>query len=347
MKRLRLETQVIIIMVCALGVFLAWFGIELTRDRLDLLSQKSELAFEAENLGGLRIRSGVYCRGAQIGRVRKIEAHAGRRFEIIAGIRRDFADWAFEPTGTIESTFVESPVSPASIHLEVAGGSGVTPTRGTGGWFAAAPSLERLITLRIPEEKRSAMERLTENLPKTVESLQEIAIHVERLLTLKPEDLRQPDADRTAIERVGANLLISSESLRKSAETLEKQTGDERLTLAFNELFKSIDDLKKSTARADAVLEKSEATMDTIRSATERLLKQSDETLAALRVAADKLAEASDKTSDLTLRFGDTFLGRLFVAKRTEESPPPAVSAADVERQQDARSRFRSLRPNK
>lgn len=119
----KLELQTIIVLLCVLAIAGAWIGIQVTKDSLGVWSERAEIHFTTPDLLGLGPRSELHCAGAVVGHVRKVTPSVGpdgkAHFDLVAGVKRDYATWRFIPVGIVKAGVIQSALAPSSITLEL------------------------------------------------------------------------------------------------------------------------------------------------------------------------------------------------------------------------------------
>jgi len=332
MKRRPFDLQVLMVLLFVALIFFAWILIRIKENRLGLFSESIQMVLYANDLQGLRERAEIRCRGAVVGHVKKIEwgkraniawtggegtaggsagettAGEPERFWVRGAIHTKYKAWKFSLRGHVRAAVVQSAVTPSWIEL--------TPATATSDASQQAGSLADVQL--VPEEKKPGAEGAMDKVTEIGDALLEMI----RVINPPKEGVAQPNqavnADGTISPQAAANqplqkvvkmiddLMQTSKSLREFASRLEGKSGDD-------ELNKALQNLKTAVAKLHDHV-----------SDTDGMVQETTSAMAELRQAAKNADVNIKKFGDLADRFGDTFMGRVLVRKKSGPRPPLA-----------------------
>ena len=315
----KLELHTVIILLCALGIAGSWIGIQIANDSRGEWSEAHELHFTTQDLLDLGPRSEVRCAGAVIGHVRKvtsgIAADGVPRFTIIAGVGREFSSWKFAPRGVVMSALVQSALSPSWINLDAdATPSGVQARTPRDGklpllGLARGPSkidLENIsaqidkVILGLTEPRKGSTKSTLEELAETVHHLDEVAASLEgKSLSAANDPAKSPP-----IEYILTKLHASADNLESATNSLKNTVGK------GGELNHALVTLNESLLRFEQLTDESTK-------AITHLNLRVDSSVGKTNLLLDTLQGKAD-------RLGETFVGRMLIAKPDKPAATPA-----------------------
>lgn len=295
----KLEIQTIIVLLCVLAIAGAWIGIQITKDSLGVWSEASEIHFTTPDLLGLGPRSALSCAGATIGHVRKVTPSIGPdgnpRFDLVSGIKKDFAGWKFAPVGIVKAGVVQSALAPSSITLDLSSAPGAVQARNP---KEGTPPV-------LPLEKE-----------KSKNDLADVAGQYRKLGDQIDATIRQftePKNGRTqsVMQELSEALPAAAQSLRQ----VEAVTANLQKEVSENgKIDQTITSLNASLARLQGLTDEATKTVSNLNGKVDVSLKKVDglldETTGTMTALHGKLEG-----------FGGTFVGRMLIAK-----PDPSAS---------------------
>jgi ABC-type transporter Mla subunit MlaD len=298
----KLEFQTIIVLLCVICVAGAWIGIQVTKDSLGVWSEAAEIHFTSDNLLGIGPRSELRCAGAVVGHIRRITPSVGpdgkARFDLISGIRRDYAAWKFAPVGIVKAGVVESALSPSSIGLELDPGPGAVR--------AVVPKLGKPPV--IPLEKEKSQSDLTE----VVEQYRRLGDRIDSTI----RQFTEPQGGRTqsVMEELAQAIPSAAESLRNIENVTDnirtQVSPDGKIDLTLNSLNRNLAQLQLLTEQVSKTVANVNGQLNTGMRKVNGLLDETTDTMSALHGKVDGL--------------GGTFFGRMLIAKPDEPTKPDA-----------------------
>lgn len=327
----KLELQTLIVLLCALGVAVSWIGIQIARESFGRWSEAHELRFATSDLLGLGPRSELRCAGAVVGHVRKVTpgtaANGQPQFTVIAGVGREFSAWKFAPRGVVMFAVVQSALSPSWINLDIdTTSSGVLALEPKNGPLPLLP-LEREpakgdlenITTRIDK----AIARFTEPQPGRTQSvtdeLAETVSHLDGVVASLDGQTRSAETDpakRPPIDRLLLNLDATTGNLNQITASLAKIVGpDGGLSHTLATLDSTLVRLEELTGEMTKTVNHLNLKVDTSLGKMNTLLDDSTATVTGLQGKVDRL--------------GNTFVGRMLIAKPDKKATPvPTLKAS-------------------
>jgi ABC-type transporter Mla subunit MlaD len=322
--RLKLETQVLLVLLCVIGIAGAWIGIEVARDSFGIITEPYELHLETADLLGLGPRSEVHCAGALIGHVREIVTTIGAdglpHFTIIAGVRREYSSWRFAPHGIAMAGVVQSALSPSWVNLVASNTPDAVQARRPKDGLPPTLRLERDQSSpdfsRIAERIDHAVDELTgpqtNGAPSAIQELTQAIHHLNGLAaSLDGQSLstETDPAKRPPVDQLLSNLDSTTGNLKTMTASLDKTVGQ------GGELDQTLATLTETLVRAEKMTEEMTKTItrlnlkiDTSLGKVNGLLDETSDTMTTLHSKADHL--------------GETFLGRMLIGKSAKNSTP-------------------------
>ncbi|MEO6740016.1 MAG: hypothetical protein ABIP20_07180 [Chthoniobacteraceae bacterium] len=338
----KLELQLIIVLLCVLAIAGSWIGIQIAKDSLGVWSEAAELRFTTGDLLGLGPRSALICAGGTVGHVRKVTsgiAKDGRpHFDIVAGVKREFAGWKFVPLGEVKLGVVQSVLSPSSIHLTISNASdAVQPLK---------PSVGTTPVLKLEKEKSkndiaditdqyrklgdkiestirqftdpkngrkiSVMEELSDAIPAASLALLNFE-EVIASLNGKSHSTETDSAKRPPIDRLLLNLDSTTGNLKGMTASLEKTVGEGgKLDDTLTTLHASLKRLQGLTDEMTRTVTNLNLKVDTSMRKMNGLLDETTGTMSTLHGKVEGL--------------GNTFVGRMLIKdKKPSAKPAPTT----------------------
>ena len=268
-------------------------------------------------------RSEVRCAGAVVGHVREVKAeqmeHGHAQFTVIAGIGRDFTKWKFAPQGTVMSALVESALSPSWIELNIdPTSSGVHAGKGEDGKLpvlalvrgpsdidlkSISAQIEQVVG-RLTQPRTTGGKSTMDQLGETIEYLDNVAASLDGKSPSAPQDPAKPPPIQYILAK-----------LRASAENLESATGSLKNTVGKGgELDRALITLNDSLLKIEKLTEESTKAIN-------HLNLRVDSSVGKTNLLLDSLQGKAD-------RLGETFVGRMLIAKPDPKAatPPPQTS---------------------
>jgi ABC-type transporter Mla subunit MlaD len=320
----KLEIQTIVILLCALGIAASWIGIQVAKDSLGGWTEPYEFHFTANDLLGLGPRSELRCAGAVIGHVRKVTSgitpDGVPQFMIVAGIGRDFSAWPYAPHGIVMFSVVQSALSPSWINLDLdSKPDAVRPREPKDGPPPVLP-LEREQSKadldEIEGRVNQVISQLTEpqngNSLSAINELAQVIHHLDGVaasLDGQPLSTGTNPATPSPLDRLVLNLDASTGNLKNMTASLDKTVGQ------GGELDHTLTTLTDSLLRIQKLTDEMTKTID-------RLNLKIDVTIGKMNGVLDETAGTMTTLQEKADRLGDTFVGRMLIAKPGKKSTP-------------------------
>lgn len=293
----KIEVQTIAVLVCVLAIAGAWIGIQVAKDSLGLWSESDEIHFETGDLFGLGQRSELKCSGATVGHIRRVVPSIGpdgqARFLLVAGVRRDYAAWKFAPLGTVKAGVVDMALAPSSIRLVLSGGAdavqAVNPGKGK-------PPV-------LPLEKEKSQNELADVAAQYRQLGDTIAA------TIRQFTEPQQGRDKSVMQELAESIPAAAQALQNVEDitlTIETDLGDQ------GRLRATLDALNGNLAQLDLLTKEATVTMGSVNQKVGTSLRK-------VNVLLDETTETMTTTQDKIERLGDTFFGRMLIAKPPRE----------------------------
>lgn len=296
----KLELQTIIVLLCVLAIAGAWIGIQITKDSLGVWSERAEIHFTTPDLLGLGPRSELHCAGAVVGHVRKVTPSVGpdgqAHFALVAGVKRDYAQWRFVPVGIVKAGVIQSALAPSSITLELSSAPDAIE--------AQNPKSGTPPTLALEKEKpKNDMNAIVEQYVKLGNQIDTTI----RQFT-EPQNGRTKSVLQELAEAVpaAASSLQNVESVTTNLKVQVSEDG--KIDQTLTTLNASLGRLQTLTDELTKTVGNMNGKMDTSLKKVNTLLDETTSTVNSLHTKMEG--------------FGGTFVGRMLVGKPNEAASP-------------------------
>ncbi len=305
----KLELQTIIVLLCVLTIAGAWIGIQITKDSLGVWSERAEIHFTTPDLLGLGPRSQLQCAGAVVGHVRKVTPSIGpdgqAHFALVAGVKRDYAQWRFVPVGIVKAGVVQSALVPSSITLETSSAPDAIEARN--------PKSGTPPTLTLQKEKpKNDMNAIVDQYVKLGNQIDS---------TIRQFTEPQNGRAKSVLQELAEAVPAAASSL----QNVESVTTNLKVQVAEDgKIDQTLTSLNASLGRLQTLTDELTKTVGTVNGKMDTSLKKVntllDETTSTVNTLQTKMEG-----------FGGTFVGRMLVGKPSETAslgPSPTPKKA-------------------